>query len=110
MTVLMQNISKRAAAFVAIAALTACSSDLVGGNRHSVQFSFTTNASTAPAPVGIRMSPDIAVGPTSDLVLSKVQFVIDKIELDRAGTSSCVAEIEATGDVHAAAGPECEDV
>jgi hypothetical protein len=93
-----------------MSALTACSSDLAGGSRHAVQFSFTTNASAAPAPAGTRISPDLVVGPTSDLVVSKVQFVIDKIELDRSGTSSCVAEIEQAGDDHADVGAECEDV
>ncbi|HEY0528225.1 MAG TPA: hypothetical protein VGD02_05315 [Gemmatimonadaceae bacterium] len=110
MTVRLQNISRHGAAFIAMAALTACSSDLVGANRHAVQFSFTTNASTTPAAAGIRVSPDLVVGPASDLVLNKVQFVVDKIELDRTGDASCVAEIEAAGDDHANAGEQCEDV
>lgn len=98
------------AGFVAITALVACSGDIAGSNKQAVKLSFTTNAAVGTAPAGIRMSPDLTVGATSDLVLTKVQFVLDKIELDRNGTSSCVAEIEAAGDDHAAAGEECEDV
>ena len=97
------------AAVVAIGALAACSSDLTGGNRHPVQVSFISNSPSAPA-TGIRMSPDVTVGATGDLILTKVQVVLDKIELDRNGTSSCVAEIEDSGDDHAAVGEECEDV
>ena len=81
------------AAVVAIGALAACSSDLTGGNRHPVQVSFISNSPSAPA-TGIRMSPDVTVGATGDLILTKVQVVLDKIELDRNGTSSCVAEVE----------------
>jgi hypothetical protein len=110
MTVRFLHTAKPVAGFVALAALAACSSDLTGGNRQAVQFSFTTNATTATAPAAMRVSPDIAVGAASDLVLTKVQFVVDKLELDRTGASSCVAEIEATGNDHAAAGPDCEDV
>ena len=110
MTVRFLHTARPIAGFVALAALSACSSDLTGGNTHAVQFSFTTNATTATTPTGIRVSPDIAVGSASDLVLTKVQFVVSKLELDRTGASSCVAEIEAAGDDHASVGPECEDV
>jgi len=104
----IQNI-KALAAVVAIGALAACSSDLTGGNRHPVQLSFISNSASAPV-TGIRISPDMTVGATGDLVLTKVQVVLDKIELDRSGTSSCVAEIENSGDDHAQVGEECEDV
>jgi len=100
---------KPLAAFVAIVALAACSSDLTGSNRHAVQVSFISRSASAPA-AGLRASPDMTVGATGDLVLTKVEVVLDKIELDRNGTSSCVAEIEASGDDHAAVGEECEDV
>jgi hypothetical protein len=110
MTVRFLHKIKPVVTLAAVSALAACSSDVLGGNKQAVQLSFTTNASTVPAAAGIRMSPDLAVGPTSDLVLTKIQFVLDKIELDRNGTASCVAEIEAAGDDHAAVGEECEDV
>ena len=94
---------------VALISLAACSSDPTGANRHAVQFSFTTKASTV-TPAGIRVSPDIVVGAAGDLVLTKIQFVLDKIELGRTGATSCVAEIENAGDDHASIGPECEDI
>ena len=101
---------KPLAGFLAIGTLAACSSDLVGGNRHPVQVSFTTKVATSAGAVASRSAFDIVVGPTSDLVLTKVQFVLDKVELDRTVGAGCVAEIEASGDDHAPAGEECEDV
>jgi hypothetical protein len=97
--------------FTALIALSACSSDLTGTNKKSVQLSFTTKASTVAA-TGIRMSPDIIVGSAGDLVLSKVQLVVGKIELNENDATSCVAEIEqhSGDDDHAEAGEECEDV
>lgn len=94
----------------AILSLVACSSDLTGTNKKTVQISFTTNA-TSVAATGVRMSPDITVGEAGDLVLSKVQVVVDKIELNENDETSCVGEIEEHGDDdHAEAGEECEDV
>ena len=92
-----------------LATLAACGSDLTGTNKHTVQISFTTNASSAGA-AAIRMSPDITVGPAGELVLSKVQVVLDKIELNENEDTDCVAEIEDSGDDHGEAGEECEDV
>jgi hypothetical protein len=54
------------------------------------------------------MPSDLAVG--TDLVLTKVQLVMDKIELNETESTSCVSEIEDSGDDHAEAGAECEDV
>ena len=79
--------------FTALITLGACSSDLTGTNKKSVQLSFTTNASSVAA-TGMRMSPDITVGANNELVLSKVQVVIDKIELNEGDNTSCVTEIE----------------
>jgi hypothetical protein len=99
-----------AALFTALVTLAACSSDLTGTNKKNVQLSFTTNASSVAA-TGIRMAPDITVGANNELVLSKVQVVVDKIELNETDATSCVGEIEQRGDDdHAEAGDECEDV
>lgn len=99
------------AAVIAISTLASCSSDLLGSNRQAVQVSFTSNAATAPSGLAaFRMASDVAVGPTNDLVLTQVQFVLDKIELDRTAAAGCVAGIEASGDDHAQAGQDCEDV
>src|SRR3954470_1878172 len=92
----------------ALATVAACGSDSTGTNKHTVQISFTTNVSSAGASA-IRMSPDITVGPAGELVLSKVQVVLDKIELNENEATDCVAEIENSGDDHGEAGEECED-
>jgi hypothetical protein len=98
------------AGVVALSTLAACSSDLTGANRQPVRLSFTTNVTGAPAAAGIRISPDLVVGAAGDLILTKVQVVVGKIELNENDATNCVAEIEATGDDHAAVGHECEDV
>jgi hypothetical protein len=97
------------AGVVALSTLAACSSDLAGTNRQPVRLSFTTNVTGASA-AGIRMSPDLIVGAAGDLVLTKVQVVVGKIELDQNDQTNCVSEIEASGDDHASVGHECEDV
>ena len=96
--------------FAALYTLAACSSDLTGTNKKSVQLSFTTNNASAVAATGMRISPDITVGANNELVLSKVQVVVDKIELNEGDNTSCVTEIEDSGNDHADVGQECEDV
>ena len=105
----VHHIVKSIAGALALAILGACSSDLTGANRQPVKFSFTTKTSSAAA-AGIRMSPDLVVGSAGDLVLTKVQLVVDKLELNQNDATSCVAEIESSGDDHGEAGDECEDV
>lgn len=111
MNVLNQTGLKLFAGAVAVLSVSACGSDVMGSNRQAVAVSFTTNASTAAPASALRMSPDITVGTTNDLVLSKVQVVLGKIELNEGDATSCVAEIEQSGDGdHGEAGHECEDV
>src|ERR1700693_3289339 len=93
------------AGIVALSTLAACSSDLTGTNRQPVRLSFTMNV-TGAAATGIRMSPDLSVGAAGDLILTKVQVVVGKIELNENDATNCVAEIEATGDDHADVGQE----
>lgn len=97
------------AGVVALSALAACSGDLTGGNRQPVRLSFTTKVTSAPV-AGIRISPDLTVGAAGDLILTKVQVVVGKIELNENDQTNCVAEIEASGNDHADVGQECEDV
>ena len=92
-----------------VVSVAACGSDLTGTNKKPVQLSFTTRAPSVAA-AGIRVSPDIIVGANGDLVLSKIQVVVDKIELNENESTSCVGEIEDSGDDHSDAGEECEDV
>jgi hypothetical protein len=109
MTLRFRHYSKPLAGVAVITALAACSSDLTNGNRHPVQLSFTTNTTVVPA--GNRLAADVVVGPASELTISKVQFVLSKIELDRAGTTTCIAEVEdANDDNPHPEGGECEDV
>src|SRR5450759_4738977 len=94
------------AGVVALSTLAACSSDLTGSNRQPVKLSFATHVSTAPV-AGIRISPDLVVGAAGDLILTKVQVVVGKIELNENDQTNCVAEIEATGNDHADVGQQC---
>ena len=96
------------AGIVTAFALAACNSDVTGTNRRQMQVSFTTNNTSAAAAIGV--ARDITVGAAGDLVLTKVQIVLDKIELNEGVATSCVAEIEDAGDDHAHVGNECEDV
>jgi hypothetical protein len=101
------------AAFIMASAIAACSSDVTGANLHPVKLSVTSNVSTAAASSSSALKSDLAVGPAGDLVLTKIQVVLDKIELNESETSSCVAEIEASDAAsgqHGEAGMECEDV
>lgn len=104
-----RNIGPLAGIFL-VGGLAACSTDTTGANLHPVKLSFTSMVGSAPVRSSSTMSSDLAVGPTGDLVLTKVQVVVDKIELNETESTSCVAEIEATGDEHGSAGTECEDV
>lgn len=108
MTILFSRTLKPITGIAALCALSACS-DLTGGNKQMVKLSFTTKM---PASVvsGIRVSPDLAVGAAGELVLTRVQLVIDKIELNENEETNCVDEIESGDDDHAEVGEECEDV
>lgn len=94
--------------------LAACGSDLTGTNRQTVQLSFTTKVPSVAA-AGIRMSPDIIVGTSGDLVLSKIQVVLDRIELNESETTNCVTDDEDDNgedlrDDHDGGGEECEEI
>jgi len=94
----------------ALTVLAACSSDVTGGNMHSVQLSFTTNATVAAA--GNRVAADLVVGPNDELVLKKVQLVFGRIELDQTGNTECIPESEDDDDRgdHDGMHAECEEV
>jgi hypothetical protein len=98
------------AGLAALTILAACSSDVTGGNRHNVQLSFTTNASVSSA--ANRVSADLVVGSSNELVLQKVQLVFSKIELDQSGNTQCVSEAEDADDDHGgdSLNGECEEV
>jgi hypothetical protein len=85
------------AGVVALCTLAACSSDLTGANMRPVQLSFTTRVA-AGGGSGISASPDLVVGPNGDLVLTRVQLVLGKIELGEDDDVNCVEEIESDDD------------
>ena len=101
------------ALITALTALMGCTSDLTGGNRHNVQLSFTTSAGSSVA--ASRVAADLVAGPGGELVLTKVQLVFGKIELDKAGSADCVGELEDEDDDNGDADRgrrdgECEEV
>ena len=101
------------AGIAALTILSACSSDLTGGNRHNVQLSFTTNA-TVTSGAANRVAADLIVGADNELVLQKVQLVFGKLELDKRGVADCVGEVQNQNDDHGDengdANADCEEV
>ena len=99
----------------ALCALEACSTDLTGANMRPVQLSFTTRAAPGGGS-GISASPDLVIGPAGDLVLTKVQLVLGKIELGEDDDVNCVEDIESgddhddINDDHEETEDECEEV
>lgn len=89
--------------------IAGCSTDLAGANRFPVKLSVTSSVLSAPAS-GSAFRSNIAVGTAGNFTITKVQIVLDKIELNESESTSCVDEIEAGDDDHAPAGMECEDV
>jgi hypothetical protein len=62
-----------------------------------VSLSFTTRSSAALSrSVGI--SRDIAIGPSGELVLKKVQLVLGRIEISRSDQTACADDDEESGD------------
>jgi len=109
MTVRFFHSLKPLGGVILVSALAACSSDTTGANLHPVKLSVTSSVLSAPTPTSA-MSAGLAVGTASTLIITKVQLVMDKIELNDGETTNCVEEIEASGDDHAQVGAECEDV
>lgn len=106
---LLQNLKPLAGVILA-SGIVGCSGDVVGANLHPIKLSVTSSVSSSAAVSSSAMRSDLAVDPAGDLVLTRVQLVVDKIELNEGESTSCVAEIESSGDDHAEAGTECEDV
>jgi len=86
------QLTRPVAGIAAVIIVAACSSDVMGSNRHNVQLSFTTNATVTSA--ADRVAADLMVGPNNELVLQKVQLVFGKMELDRRADANCVGDVE----------------
>jgi hypothetical protein len=105
--------SKPIASIAALTILASCSSDLTGNNRHNVQLSFTTNATTVAA--ANRVAADLVVGANDELVLQRVQLVFGKLELDRSGAADCVGDVDDenddnSGESHGDMNDDCEEL
>ena len=96
----------------ALGVIAACSTDSTGSSRHPVQFSFTTHVTGTTANA---VASDQAVDAAGNLVLSNVQLVFRKLELDSDGAMDCVGDVEDdndfnTDDDHGRNEEECEVV
>jgi hypothetical protein len=109
MTVRFLQNMKPFAGVVFVGAIAACSGDLAGANLHPIKLSVTSSVSSTPVLTSASHS-NLAVGTAGNFTITKVQVVMDKIELNDGETTNCVNQIEATGDDHAGVGAECEDV
>ncbi len=96
MTARLLDYAKPLAGIAALSLLAACSSDLTGGNRHSVQLSFTTKSGVSTAASGA--SADVVAGSVGDITPTRVQLVFRKVELDRRGTADCTVESDDVDD------------
>jgi hypothetical protein len=77
-----------AAAFGGLVMLAGCSSDTTGSAGHQMRLSFTTKSSAAlHSSAGI--SQDVVVGPAGELVLKRIQLVIDHVELSPSDATVC---------------------
>jgi hypothetical protein len=108
MTVRFFHNIKPLAGVLLASVLAACSGDVAGANLHPVKLSVTSSVLSTPAASAMQSS--LAVGSGGNFTITKVQLVMDKIELNDGETTNCVSEIEAAGDDHAQVGSECEDV
>ena len=96
--------------FSAIAAimLGGCS-DATSSGAHQISLSFTTK-STSTLRTSAGFSQDVVIGPSGELVLKKIQLVLDRIELAPSGATVC-ADDDAEGDDDRMSGDDdCEDV
>jgi hypothetical protein len=85
-----------------VVSLAACGagSDLTGTARQPVSFSFTTRAPSATsasiATPGGRS--DLVLGANGELVLTKIQLVVNRLELTRSDAVACVSDDSASDD------------
>jgi hypothetical protein len=79
--------------------------DLAGSTANQMRLSFTTRPASASLRATIGVARDIAIGPSGQLVLKKIQLVIDRVELSRSGAVSCTDDAEGSG-----GSDDCEEV
>lgn len=91
---LTKRITTAVVPVAALVSLAACgaSGDVTGTARQPVSLSFTTRAAPAASPSlsGTQSRADLVLGTNGELVLTKVQVVLSRIELTRTDAVSCV--------------------
>jgi hypothetical protein len=96
------RLTKAVLPFAALASLAACgtSSDATGTARQPVSLSFTTrSAASAAASISAPGSrADLVAGGNGELVLTKIQLVLNRIELTRSDAVSCVSDDSVSDD------------
>jgi hypothetical protein len=92
----------------ALAIVLAACSDATGSGAHQISLSITTK-SAASLRASTGFSQDVVVGPAGELVLKKIQLVLDRVELAPSSTG-CVDDEQEGDDDHMSADDECEDM
>ncbi|HEV2018149.1 MAG TPA: hypothetical protein VGQ98_07545 [Gemmatimonadaceae bacterium] len=111
MTVRILRSIEQLTGIAALGVIVGCASDMTGSDRRLVQFSFTTHVAAAPGSSG--PASDQTVDAAGNLVLSRVQLVFRKLELDSDGAMDCVGDVQINDeadDDHGRNEEECEAV
>ncbi len=77
--------------------------DLAGSTANQMRVSFTTRSPSSNLRGSLGVATDIAIGPSGQLVIQKVQLVIDRFELSRTGAVTCEDDSEGSNS-------DCEDL
>ena len=99
---LIKTITKGCLPVAGLLSLAACgvSSDATGVSRQPVSFSFTTRAASAAtaalaSPAG---RADLVLGTNGELVITRIQVVLNRLELTRTDAVSCVSDDSVSDD------------
>lgn len=84
-------------AIAGAAAISACS-DMSGSGTHQVSLSFTTGSTSAASRASLGLSNDIMLGSANELVITKIQLMLDKIEISKSDQTACTEDGEDSGD------------
>jgi hypothetical protein len=95
----IQRLTPAAAALFGAFALGGCGmSDLVGTSLHPVSLSFIAGSAGVASRGSLGVSRDIAIGPTGELVLKKIQLALVRIELSPSAAGGCANDDSESGD------------
>jgi len=86
--------SKNFLPLIGMATVAACgSSDLTGMARQAVSFSFATRTSAAAAATSVPSASraDLVLGTNGQLVLTRIEVVLSRLELTRTDAETCVS-------------------